>query len=674
MSKSLKEAFLLHCNLTRSYSLSVCTSRIAQSTALKSIYDTECILNYSFGNVRYLDFYHKWCMRPFVQHFSAGTKMESICWGESSQSVLVRKLEVALKDHNLDEAWETYKDFRNLYGFPDHSLMSRLIIELSYSSDSHWLQRACDLVLNVQGVKSDLLCPSLLIKLSLSLARAQMPVLASRIFRLMIEKQSLPTVNILGLFFLHMVKTQIGMFLASNILIELCHYFQDLNTNRSTSSKPIKPDTMVFNLVLDACVRFGSSFKGHQIVELMAQVGVVADAHTIVIISRIHEINGQRDELKKFRDYIDRVMHLVPLVHHYRQFYDSLLSLHFKYDDVDSASGLILDMAGLKIQILPELLPDSVLKVENKEDLISYKNDKLVLNNKGIARLVIQYKRCGRISDLSRILVDIQKNGSLKEENLSPAVIEACISLGWLEIAHDIVDDMELAGSPLDTSSYMSLLRAYNERNMFREAEALLRQIRKAGLSVKIYDDTMKGTTSSGKSDLAESFIRELGQEKSVPSVVYELNSSIYFFWKAKMVRDALETYRKMQEMNIKPTLQTYIYMVSGYSSLGMHREITILWGDIKRSMEDGILTGDRDLFEFIMLNFLRGGYFERVMEVISYMKKNGMYVDKWIFRTEFLKLHKDLYRCLKAGSAKTEAQSKRIEYVRAFRKWIDIS
>ncbi|XAR70564.1 hypothetical protein NMG60_11027459 [Bertholletia excelsa] len=531
--------------------------------------------------------------------------MKSICWGESSQSVLLRKLEVALKDHNLDEAWKTYKDFRNWYGFPDHSVMSRLIIELSYSSDSHWLQRACDLVLNVQRVDSDLLYPNLL---SLSLARAHLPVPACRLFRLMLEKQSLPTVNILGLFFLHMVKTQIGI---------------------STSSKLIKPGTTIFNLVLDACVRFGSSFKSHQM------------------------INDQRDELKKFEDHIDQVLDLVPLVHHYRQFYDSLLSLHFKYDDVDFASGLILDMyrckeslhiqkkrkdppkpcfvpiespnlrAGLKIQISPELLPDSVLKVENEEDLITN------------CKAFIQYKRYGRTSDLSRILIDIQKNGSLKGENLNTDVIEACISLGWLEIAHDIIDDMKLAGSPLDTSSYMSLLRVYNERNMFREAEALLRQIRKAGLSVKISDDTIKGATSSGKSDLAESFIRELGQEKCVPSL-------------AKMVHDALTTYRKMQGTNIKPTLQTYINMVFGYSSLEM-------------SMENGILMGDRDLFEFIMSIFLRGGYFERVMEVISYMKNNGY-------------LHKDLYRSLKAGSAKTEAQSKRIEHARAFRKGIDIN
>ncbi|KAL6985869.1 hypothetical protein U1Q18_019241 [Sarracenia purpurea var. burkii] len=73
-----------------------------------------------------------------------------------------------------------------------------------------------------------------------------------------------------------------------------------------------------------------------------------------------------------------------------------------------------------------------------------------------------------------------------------------------------------MAGSPLATSSYKSLLRAYYERKMFREVETLLKQIRKAGLVAKISDEMItlsdlkvKTTLSSkrispdGKSGLA---------------------------------------------------------------------------------------------------------------------------------------------------------------------------
>ncbi|RXH86118.1 hypothetical protein DVH24_017171 [Malus domestica] len=44
------------------------------------------------------------------------------------------------------------------------------------------------------------------------------------------------------------------------------------------------------------------------------------------------------------------------------------------------------------------------------------------------------------------------------------------------------------------------------------------------------------------------------------------------------------------------------------------------------------------------------------------------MYTDKWLYRSEFVKLRKNLYRNLKASEAKTEAQRNRLKYVKAFK------
>ncbi|PRQ18446.1 putative pentatricopeptide [Rosa chinensis] len=128
-----------------------------------------------------------------------------------------------------------------------------------------------------------------------------------------------------------------------------------------------------------------------------------------------------------------------------------------------------------------------------------------------------------------------------------------------------------------------------------------------------------------------------------------------------------------MQELKIHPTEETFTCMINVYSSLGMFRNITFLWGDMKRNMDNGNLVVSRDLYEYLLLNFVRGGYFERVMEVINYMKEHSMFADKWMYRSEFLKLHKNLYRNLKASEARTYAQRKRLEYVQAFRKWVGI-
>lgn len=700
----------MHPRFIKLYTLGFREAAAIHRTATISYFDAVFIAG------KNIDGNYNRCRNMFLLSFSTGTSSERICWEGSSHSILSRKLETALKDHQMVEAWESFNDFKSLYGFPSDNLLARLITDLTYSSDSHWLHKAYDLVLLVLKEKTGVLHSDVLTKLSLSLARSQMPMPATVILRLMLERGSSPPMNVLWLVFLHLVKTQIGTCLASNFLVQICAFFQ--SAKRSDGAKLIKPDTMIFNLVLDACVRFKLSFKGQQIIELMTQTGIIADAHSITVIARIHEMNGQRDEMKRLKVHIDQV--LSPFIHHYRQFYDSLLSLHFKFNDIDAAAELVLDMyrfpesfpilkdmkelqkpclvpmgsqnlkTGLKIQIVPVMLQkDSVLKVEGIQELVIFRNGKLAPSNRAVAKLIIGYKRGGRISDLSKLLHIIPKEiHSLGGSSLCSDVIDACINLGWVETAHDILDDMEAAGSPMGFTTYSSLFAAYYRAEMFREAEALLKQMKKAGLVLNLSDemviatclseavdkDAMYGNASSAisKSNLANFLVREMGEEdKTVPPIVYQFNSSIYFFCKAKMVADSLKTYRRMQGMKVQPTEQTFSILVHGYSSLGMYRDMTFIWGDIKRNMQSGNLVLSRDLCEFLLLSFLRGGYFERVMEVVGYMKEHKMFTDKWMYKSEFVKLHKNLYRRLKASEARTEAQKKRLEYVLAFRKWV---
>ena len=68
----------------------------------------------------------------------------------------------------------------------------------------------------------------------------------------------------------------------------------------------------------------------------MLNLGKVSDAHSIVIISQILEMNGSRDEMMKLKCHIDGI--LTAYVRHYFQFNGSLLSLHFKFNGIDAAT------------------------------------------------------------------------------------------------------------------------------------------------------------------------------------------------------------------------------------------------------------------------------------------------------------------------------------------------
>ncbi|GAB2263776.1 hypothetical protein Droror1_Dr00025910 [Drosera rotundifolia] len=651
------------------------------------------------------------------RRFSSGVGMKVRSCHSSDHDMLLGKLETALKENEVGAAMDAFNDFRNRHGYPVVSIVSRLIKMMSYSNDKRWLEAGTDLVMAMARKKPYLVHHDVMVRLCISLSRAQMPVPASRVLRLLLWRRNLPPGNALHPVFMHMVKSEVGTCLASNILIEICECFHLLRVKNPDLAATLKPSTIIFNLVIDACLKLGSSLKGKQVMEAMAVtgIGVVANGHSILLFARIYEMNFERDELEKFKDHIDQVSR--PLVHHYRHYYGSLLRLHCKFNDVDAVASLIVDVYksreshpfhvkkdhnmnscmvhigskylrdDLKIQIMPESLEiDLMLNSEGTPELFQCKNGKLGLSNSGMAQVMLCYWRNARISDFSKLLVGIQtRSAMLGDENLCIDVIDACIHVGWLDTAHDIVDDMESAGSPLPSSIYLSLLRAYNTKNMIKEAKGLLIQIRRVGLfpnlasvtdvsqfvSEVAHEAGPNMDTADRKCALGECLVHGMDVENSIPSKLHELNSVVYFFCKAKMIEDALKTYRRMQELNVNPSEQTFAYLMQAYSSLGMYREITILWGDIKRNMEHGRLVVGRDLYEMLLLNFIRGGYFGRALEVIELSSCNGMFMDKRMCKNEFFKHHRTLYRRLHEMDAKDEVQRQRIQQVAAFRKWL---
>ncbi|KAK7263371.1 hypothetical protein RJT34_30959 [Clitoria ternatea] len=298
----------------------------------------------------------------FYKLFSTSGNSERLSWERSTQEILLKKLKFALRNHQVHEAWESFKDFRRLYGYPE-----------------------------IGKEKYGLLHADTLTKLALSPARLQMSSFALVILRLMLDKGCVPSMHLLSLIVCHTVKIEAGTHVASNYLFQIL------------------------------------------------------------------EMNGLRDEMKELEVHIDVVS--ATYVRHYRLFYDSLLSLHFKFNDVDVAAKLVLDMtsshnccvnkeyreqlqkpcfiaigslnlrAGLKIYVeLEPLHKDSVLKVESREELIFYRGGKLVLGNKAVARFIYGYKEDGRISELSKLLLRIQEEQySVIGSGLCSGVIGACI-------------------------------------------------------------------------------------------------------------------------------------------------------------------------------------------------------------------------------------------------------
>ncbi|EPS67134.1 hypothetical protein M569_07642 [Genlisea aurea] len=686
--------------------------RESKSFYSKLISGWECGFNHSVSTVGLLHLNEKAHGKGFYKELStASARKKKLCHLKGpSKSTLLGQISTSLKEKKIIEAWETYYALKNIYGYPDKCVLADILTESSYSADSKCLKWACKLILSIANEKPSLLNLEVVYKIALSLARAQLPVSAASVLRVALGKRRLPPTDVLRSMFMHLLKTESGLHLTSNMLDQICWIFQKLNGNKSAQKELTKPDTIIFNLVLDACASFGTPLKGQLIIERMAQLGVIGDVNTAAIVARIYEMNGMRDELRKLNALVDTVCRTSDNL--YLQFYDSLLSLHLKFNDVDSASNLLIGLrqnhslkprqschqqrlksftvsigsenvkTPLKLLFLPHAtLKDYVYKVDSMRDLVLCEDGKLVLSKKGLARFIVAYKITGRINELSKHLVAI-RGMLITADDTYPFsdIIDALISLGWFETAHDILDDMEFEKFYVDRSCFVSLSAAYRDSKMFKEAKALERKMESIESRTDSCDDAVvseKRRDSSKRNpykDLDSSIIQNMEAVVGNDSVVVrEYNSSIRFFSKAKMMDDAKRSYLKMRRSNIEPDDSTLFHLIGGYSSAGAYRDVAFLWGEIKRNNRGALLYG-REVLESVLMNLLRGGYFERVMEVVGFMRENGMFVDRGMCRAELLKLHGGLYwRAKTSSDGKDETQRRRIEHVMAFRKFVGI-
>ena len=101
-------------------------------------------------------------------------------------------------------------------------------------------------------------------------------------------------------------------------------------------------------------------------------------------------------------------------------------------------------------------------------------------------KLVKAFLEAGKTKDLAVFLLKAEREDSPFSNDNSALVhvINACISLGWLDQAHDLLEEMRLAGVRTGSSVYSSLLKAYCRANRAADVTSLLRDAKIAGIQL----------------------------------------------------------------------------------------------------------------------------------------------------------------------------------------------
>lgn len=350
-------------------------------------------------------------------------------------------------------------------------------------------------------------------------------------------------------------------------------------------------------------------------------------------------------------------------------------------------------------------------KLQMQVDLITTVHGILQPTETIYVKLVKAFLESGKTKDLAMFLLKAEREDSPFSNDNSALVyvINSCISLGWLDQAHDLLDEMRLAGVRTGSSVYASLLKAYCVANRTADVTSLLRDARKAGIQLdsssyeamiqsRVLEEDAQGAlqffkemkearipkvslqcsgmlaksvTEKDEAALMTKLVQEIKDGQKVDCGVHDWNNVIHFFCKKRLMQDAEKALKKMRSLGHSPNAQTFHSMVTGYAAVGgKYLEVTELWGEMKGLASSSSIKFDQELLDAVLYTFVRGGFFIRANEVVAMMEKGKMFIDKYKYRMLFLKYHRTLYKG-KAPKFQTESQLNKREAALIFKRWI---
>lgn len=362
-----------------------------------------------------------------------------------------------------------------------------------------------------------------------------------------------------------------------------------------------------------------------------------------------------------------------------------------------------------------DVLVALLAKLHVQVELITSERGVLQPTEEIYVKLAKAFLESGKMKELAEFLLKAEHEDSpvSSDNSMLVNVISACISLGMLDQAHDLLDEMRMAGVRTGASVYSSLLKAYCKTNRIREVTSLLRDAQKAGIQLDsscyealiqsqvIQKDThgalnvfkemkeakiprggnqqfeklLKGCEGNAEAGLMSKLLREIREGQSLDAGVHDWNNVIHFFTKKGLMQDAEKALKRMRSLGHSPNAQTFHSMVTGYAAIGSkYTEVTELWGEMKSiAAATSSMRFDQELLDAVLYTFVRGGFFSRANEVVQMMEKDNMFVDKYKYRMLFLKYHKTAYKG-KAPKVQSESQLKKREAGLAFKKWLGLS
>ncbi|KAK2636067.1 hypothetical protein Ddye_030859 [Dipteronia dyeriana] len=240
--------------------------------------------------------------------------------------------------------------------------------------------------------------------------------------------------------------------------------------------------------------------------------------------------------------------------------------------------------------------------------------------------------------------------------------------------ATQLVMDISNSRLQLDVSMYDDLIDASMTSQDFQSAFSIFRDMREARISdlMGSYLTIMTGLMENHRPELMAAFLDEVVEDPRVEVKTHDWNSIIHAFCKAGRLEDAKRTLRRMTFLQFEPNDQTYLSLINGYVTAEKYFCVLMLWNEVKRKISTEGKTGikfDPNLVDAFLYAFVKGGFFDTVMQVVEKSQEMKIFVDKWKYKQAFMETHKKL------KVAKLRKRNfRKMEALIAFKNWAGLN
>ncbi|KAI8021290.1 Pentatricopeptide repeat-containing protein [Camellia lanceoleosa] len=593
------------------------------------------------------------------------------------QSTLETTLQTSLNKNNTDEAWKSFKALTNSSSFPSKPLTNSLITHLSSLNDTLNLKRAFASVVFLLEKNPDLLEFETVETLLNSMKIANTAAPAFALVKSMFKNRYFLPFGIWGNVLVEISRKN-GSFVAFlGVFNENCRVVLDEKLGF------MKPDLAACNAALEGCCCILESIgDAESVVETMSVLGVRPDESSFGFLAYLYALKGLGEKIIE----LEGLMSGFGFVNK-RIFLSNLISGYVKAGSLESVSVTIL----------------SNLRGHGEESNFSEETYCEVVNG---------FLQNGSIKDLASLIIEAQKlegPSVIAEQSVGYGIISACVYLGLLDKAHNILDEMNARGCSLGLGVYVPILKAYCKEHRTAEATQLVTEISDSGfqLDVGLYDALIEASMSSQdfqsafslfrdmresripdlkgsyltimtsltenhRPELMAAFLDEVVEDPRVVVGTHDWNSIIHAFCKAGRLEDARRTFRRMIFLQFEPNEQTYLSLINGYATTEKYFSVLMLWNEVKRRVSidgDKRFKLDHNLVDAFLYALVKGGFFDAVMQVVEKSQEMKIFVDKWRYKQAFMENHKKL----KVAKLR-KRNTRKMEALIAFKNWAGLS